>query len=415
MADNNSLSSQGVRKPSFFYSYTNVLATFLAMVAAGIVISSFGVFFKPVSAQFDWTRAETSGAYSLTMIMSGIIGIVAGRLGDRFSPKLVIISCGAIQGLAYLLLSQMNALWHLYFYYGILVGIGLANVIPATSLIARGYEKRRGLMTGITLTGTAIGAAIAPPIATQLISNYSWSTSYIIVGGIILVITTISGILLRDPDPIRQSAHIGITTTERPNSEVRGLSLGEALHNGSFWTLGIILFCAGFSQQVINVHIVPHATDLGISAVNAASILSIVNGACIVGSFSTGSVNDRIGSRLAMVIAFALILVASLLLLEANGLWAFYLFAIIFGIGWGGTATLRSTMVAESFGLRSHGAITGAILFISTLGGTVGPLVAGHIFDISGQYQTVFLFISGLSAVGLVIASLLKLRTALFR
>jgi MFS family permease len=409
------LSSQGGEKSGFFHSYAMVIGTFLAMMAGGMVIVSFGVFFKPVSAQFGWTRAETSGAFSLSIIMSGLIGVVAGRLGDRFSPRLVIISGGVIQGLAYLLLSQMHALWQLYFYYGILVGAGIANIVPVTSLIARWYEKRRGLMTGIAIVGASIGAVIAPPMATQFVSRYGWSTSYIMVGGIVLVIIAISGIFLRDPDKVRRPAYGDTAEIEKLNSEIRGFSLGEVLGTGSFWILGVILFCVSFAQQALTVHIVPHATDLGISAVSAASILSVINVASIVGAFGTGNFSDRIGSRLSMVIALAIISTAALLLLEANELRTFYLFAILFGIGFGGTATLRSTMIAESFGLRSHGVITGALYFVSSIGGTISPLVAGYIFDVSGQYQSAFLVIVGLSVVGLVLALLLRLRTERLR
>jgi len=413
--DNSDLFSAGIKKPGFFSDYAIVIATFFVMIATGIVMSSFGVFFKPVSTQFGWTRAETSGAFSLSIIISGLMGIVTGRLGDRISPRLVIIICGVFEGLAYLLLSRMNALWQLYVFYGILLGAGITVVVPVTSLIARWYGKRRGFMTGITMSGAAIGAAIAPPIATQFISSYSWSISYIIVGCIALVITAVTGKVLHDPDPVRWTWHKDKAAVESPNSEVKGYSFQEAVRTGPFWILGIIFFCYSFAQQTIAVHIVPHTTDLGISAVSAAAILSVVNGASIIGSFGLGSANDRIGSGLSLVLSLVVMSAALLFLLEASELWSFYLFAIIFGVGCGGTVILRSTMVAESFGLRSHGAITGVIFFISSIGGTIGPLVAGHIFDISGQYKSAFLVIAMLSIVGLVMALLLRLRTARLR
>jgi MFS family permease len=309
----------------------------------------------------------------------------------------------------------MNTLWQLYLFYGILVGAGIANIVPVTSLVARWYGKRRGLMTGITLVGASFGAIIAPPITTLFLFHYGWRTSYVIVGGIVLVIVAISAILLRDPDKVRRPIYMGPEEKEKPHPEIRRFGLEQVLSTSSFWILGLILFCATFAQQVIMVHIVPHAIDLGISAVSAASILSVINAASILGALGTGSFSDRIGSRLSIVIALAMTSAATLLLLKANEMRAFYLFAIILGIGYGGTTTLRSTMIADLFGLRSHGVITGALLFVSTIGGTVGPLVAGYIFDASGQYQLAFLVITGLCIVGLALALLLWLRTARFR
>ncbi|MBN2058933.1 MAG: MFS transporter [Deltaproteobacteria bacterium] len=126
-------------KVSFFDNYAVILGAFLAVLTSGVVISSFGVFFKPVSSEFDWARAETSGAFSLATIVGGLGGFIAGRMGDRFNPRLIILICGVLEGIAFILLSQITSLWQIYFYYGILVGAGMANLVPASSLVAKWY------------------------------------------------------------------------------------------------------------------------------------------------------------------------------------------------------------------------------------------------------------------------------------
>jgi MFS family permease len=408
----NSLSASATQKPGVPNRYTVILGTFLPMLAAGIVIFSFGVFFKPVSAQFEWTRAETSGAFSLALIISGLCGLLFGKLGDKFSPRLIIVICGALEGIAFLFLSQINSLWQLYLYFGILVGAGMANVIPASSLVARYFKKQRGFMTGITMSGAAVGSAITPPIATQLISAYHWSTSYIIIGLTALVITGAAAIFLylsthvRMPD--EPAADAG--KVDGPNSTTRGLTFQQALRSWDFWCLGLILFCAAFAQQSITVHTVPDATDIGISATGAALILTFANVACIFSSFILGGINDKIGGRLSMLISMGALFISSILLLSASSAASFYLFAIVFGIAWGGTSTLRSTLVAELFGLQAHGVITGAILLVAVTGGTLGPILAGHIFDISGRYHTAFLLIIGFNLIGFLTALYLKYR-----
>lgn len=128
MSDNRTLSSTDIKKSGFLRFYAVVIAAFFALMASGMVLFCFGVFFKPVSAEFGWTRAETSGAFSLMLILSGFFGMIAGRLGDKFKPGLIAIACGILEGLAYLLMSQIHELWQLYVYYGVLIGTGMSNI-----------------------------------------------------------------------------------------------------------------------------------------------------------------------------------------------------------------------------------------------------------------------------------------------
>jgi MFS family permease len=405
------INSSRNNESSFFSRYSAVIGSFLAILNSGMVIVSFGVFFKPVSAQFDWTRTETSGAFSLATIMSGLVGIAAGKLGDRFNPRLIIVVCGAVEGIAYILLSQIDSLWQLYFYYGILVGTGMANVVPATSLVAKVYQKQRGLMSGIAMAGAPLGSAFAPPLATLLISRYDWSISYVFIGVLALFIIAICGFFLfKAPDtrqPIEDSSN-GAQQADFFSPKIREISFKKVIRGWPFWSVSLILFCAYFSQQDMIVHIVPHATDIGISATSAALILTIINIANIAGNYFIGLAADKISSRLAMVIIMAILSISSILLFLAGSLWMLFIFAVLFGISWGGTSTLRSTMVAELFGLNSHGVITGAVFFISVIGGTISPLLTGYVFDVSGNYHIAFLVIVGLSFLGLIISLILN-------
>lgn len=406
------LSAQSINTPAARRSYFVIIGAFLTMVESGILISSFGVFFKPVSNQFNWTRAETSGAFSLAVIISGITGLIAGRLGDRFGPRFVTVSLSFLSGLGYLLLSRTNSLWQLYLFYGVMVGIGIANVIPVTSLMARWYSSRRGLVTGITMSGTAIGAAIAPPIATQIIERYNWSLSYLIVGCAAIVLIMVSALLLRNPPPVSHTSSVDKLSEQTHNLKDQQFGLKQAARSLPFWIMCATFFCLIMNSQIINVHIIPAATDIGIATTRAATILSLTNVACIIGCFIFGTTNDRIGSKLSLVITLVVSSVATSLLLGAKSFGIFFLFAIIFGVGWGGVATLRPTVIAELFDIRSHGVTMGALFLISNIGGMIGPVVAGHIFDISGKYESVFQLVLLLNIIGLILALILKFWTA---
>jgi MFS family permease len=387
--------------------YSVVIAAFFAMMVLGALLFSFGVFFKPISAQFGWTRAETSGAFSLAMILSGFLGILAGRLGDRFKPGLIIIVCSIIEGLAFLLLSQIQALWQLYFYYGILIGIGMSNIPPIISLVTRFYTKKRAMMIGITITGSGVGAAIASPLATYFISVYGWQISYLIIGGQILALVALLTAFLFYSGVLRQLKNES-TSANKVHPGINGLSLKTAALTLPFWILGFIIFSTGFIQQVIAVHLVPRATDMGISAASAAVILSVINLATGTGSLGSGFVVERLGGWFAMVISLVLMLAGFIVLLGIKAELAFFLFAGLFGLSWGIIVISRSIIIASAFGLHSNGAITGALLFLYTIGGTIGPVIAGYIFDISKSYESAFILTASLGAISLVMTLPLK-------
>ena len=180
-------------RPRFFYGYIVVGAALIIMAVMYGAYNSFGIFFKPVLTDFNWTRAVTSGGLSLSWIVHGLLGIIMGRLTDRFGPRVVLTICGFLLGLGYLLMSQIGTVWQLYLFYGVIIGAGMGGSwVPIVSTVARWFVKRRNLMTGIVLSGVSIGTLIGAPVASRLISAYDWRMSYVIVGGIVLVVAVLA-------------------------------------------------------------------------------------------------------------------------------------------------------------------------------------------------------------------------------
>lgn len=405
------LPTTGSKKSGFFYGYIVVLVAFFVLVIMLGLLYSFGVFLKPLSAEFGWTRAMTSGAYSMGLLITGLLYMVTGRLNDRFGPRIVITACGFLLGLGYLLMSQISALWQLYLFWGVIVAMGLSGgFVPMTSTVARWFVQRRGVMTGIVAAGVGAGTMIVPPVASWLISSYGWRTAFLVIGIIALVLLMLAAqFLKRDPSKTGQLPY-GENEVKPENSisEAKGFSFREAVHTQQFRMVWTIYFFFGVSLGTVMVHIVPHATDLGISVMIAANILAIIGGLNIVGRIGIGSVSDRAGRKSSLIIGFVLFLVALLWLQLARELWMLYLFAIIFGFGMGGVVALQPPVTAELFGLRAHGAILGAVVFGTTTGGAIGSLLAGRIFDITGGYYLAFLVCAVLAIAGLILAWLLK-------
>jgi MFS family permease len=398
------------KPPRFFYGYIVVITAFIIMVLSWGLYIVFGVFFTPLLAEFGWTRAVTSGAYSLSSILHGVLGIAMGGLTDRFGPRIVVTFCGFFLGLGYLLMSQVNSVWQLYLFYGVIIGIGMSGLwVPLLTTVARWFVGKRSMMTGIVISGLTIGQLIAPPIITRLIAAYDWRLSYIIIGGVVLIIVmSAAQFLKRDPGPlVRLPDDDG--KQENSGSSSNDYSIGEAVSTWQFWMFWFGLFCLGFAAFSVTVHIVPHAIDLGVSDVAAANVLAINGGIGIIGNFVLGGIiGDRIGNRKVFFIGFLFMAAALVWLVLADELWVLYLFAVIFGIAMGGAGTSESPLIARLFGLNSHGLIYAFLGLGFTAGGAVGPVMTGYIFDVAESYQLAFWICAAFSFVGFILMVLLR-------
>jgi MFS family permease len=411
MENNKGIYQPPKTKPRFFYGYFVVTAAFFILVVSFGPYSAFGLFLNPLIADFGWTRALTSGAFSLSMFIYGLLGIVVGGLTDRFGPRLVVTLCGLLIGLGYLLTSMVSTLWQLYLFFGIIAGVGMSGVwVPQMSSVARWFVKRRSLMTGIVIAGTGISQLIAPPIISRLIAVYDWRTSYIMLGGVVLVATVIAAqFLKRDPATVGQLPYgVEEVKPEAAQPDTRDFTFREAAYTAQFWLAFAILFCSGFSLMAIVVHIVPHAIDLKVSAINAANILALMGGVGILGNYILGSLADRIGNRQVFILGFAIITVSLFCLTFARDLWMLYLFAIVFGFALGGMGTVESPLVAGLFGLSFHGTIYGVIHVGFTVGAAAGPFITGYIFDLTSSYQVAFLVGAAVGILGIIFTVVLR-------
>jgi MFS family permease len=389
-------------------------------VAAGFAIQAvsigalfaYGVFFKELQAEFGWSRATISGASSLAFFVMGAVGILAGRLNDRFGPRILMALSGTSLGIGYLLLSYIQAPWQLYLLYGLLVGIGYStHDVITLSTIARWFVKRRGMMSGIVKVGTGCGQLFVPLIATALIAAFGWRYACFIIGAAALVaLVAVAQVMRRDPQSLGMLPD-GVNGEPAATTIAAGqgsLSLSAAARTRQFWTLCAAEFMVFFCLLTIVVHIVPHARDLGLPPAIAAGVLSTIGGVSMLGRFTMGTVNDRIGGKRSLVICFVILLCGLILLQASHAAWMLFLFATVYGFAHGGLFTVMSPTVAELFGTGSHGLLFGIVLFSGTLGGAIGPLMAGHIFDLTGSYRLVFLILTAMAVVGFILITTLR-------
>jgi len=392
-----------------------VLIAACVLAAHALVVYAFGVFLRPITMEFEWDRGALSVAPSIAWLISGFLAILSGRLSDKYGPRLLVTANGLLAGIAFLLMSQISSLWQVWLIWGLLMGIaGSCCFTPITSTIPRWFTKKRGIAMGLAVTGFGLGGMISPPLAQWLISTYEWPQAFIILGLITLIIVIpLAQFMKHSPQRIGLKPYgenETVKDAQSPVSTTSSVSVKQAIKTSHFWLFGLILACFFFILQVITIHIYSHAVDIGVSATVAASILSIVAGSSIIGRLSMGFVSDRIGARRALSACLVIVTLALIWLLFAKEIWMLYMFAVLFGIAYGGIIPLQTLLTGELFGLKFLGTIMASIMLLGMVGGILGGPVAGSIFDVTESYSLAFLICVVLCALAITL-SLILLRS----
>jgi MFS family permease len=407
---------RGTNQPAvsrFTYGYIVVFACFSILLIIYGIHYTFGIYLKPILAEFGWSRATTSGAYSLSWLLQGPSSLLMGRLNDAYGPRKVLSLCGILLFAGIFLTTRISASWQLYLFYGVFAGIGTGGVyVPIVSTIARWFTEKRATMTGIAISGMGLGTFMLSPVANYLITTYSWRTSYTVLGFVLLIVTLLSAQLLKtNPAPsIPRTDRPEDCEAKRPTHNKRSISLKEAFLRMEFWLVFAMFACFGFCLLAVLVHSAAHAADIGKSTAIATGLVAAIGISSIAGKIFFGFFGDRIGSRKIYIICFAIMILSLALPIAAQQTPLLYLFATLFGLAYGGNACSQSPLVAEIFGLKAHGAIMGALNTGFTSGATLGPFVTGFLFDIYGTYDAAFLVIGGVSLVGFTLAIVLAHR-----
>ena len=416
-ADPHRPDASSTRRP-LFYGWVIVGACLVILAMHTGLLYSYGVFFKHLIADFGWSRGATSGVYSLFMVSHGALAIATGWLADRFGPARVMAACAFIGGLGLALTSQINSLWQLYLTYGIIFGVGeSAGFTITTSTTARWFTKRRGLALGIVASGSGLGTMIMAPAAERLITTFGWSTAYLVLAVAGWAIMIPSALLLRR-DPAEkglrpygsEEAVIGVASVGRREGKAAetGIALRAAALYKPLWMLFAIFFTFSVCLQMVMVHLVNYATDIGITSLIAATFISIIGIGSFIGRLLMGTASDRIGANNALLACCIIMTVTLIFLIFAREMWMFYLFAIIFGFAYGGEVPQMPVLVGRFFGMRAVAALVGVTVFGATIGGALGAWVGGQIFDVTQSYQLAFTIAAVAGFVSVVLTLMLK-------
>ena len=395
------------------YGWIIVTSSVFIFATNALAIYGFGVFLTPLTAEFQWDRGALSAAFSAGILVAGFLSTIAGRISDRYGPRgLVALGCVGM-AIGFALMSLVNTLWQVYVIWGIFLGLGIGGTVtPINTTIPRWFKDKIGLAIAIPSAGFGLGSVAAPLLIQWLLTIMDWRMVFIVLGIIRLVLALPPALFVkRDPQDMGLSPYgdSGPETGVTVEPAAEGFSFGRAMRSGQFWLFAMTHFGFGFCLQMILVHIVPNAIDVGISSVIAASVLSILAASSILGMLSAGFISSRVGSKRLLSICLFMVTFSITWLLFAGDVWLFYLFAAVFGFFYGGAIPLWTIVPAEFFGTRNLGTIFGMVILLGTLGGAIGAPMSGLVFDLTGSYNTAFIIGAGIGVV-MIIFSLLLLR-----
>lgn len=397
------------RPQKFFYGWVIVFAGLaLSLIMFGVV-DSFSVMFKPIAEQFHWERGTVSAASLLNWISFGLANLVFGALSDRFGSRLVMVAGGILFVIGTLLMSQIQSLWQLYLFFGVILAVGRAGAaVPLTVLVTKWFARNQGLALAIAQSQN-VGPAIFAPLSVFLLAAYGWRATYLWFGlGALLIVPL--ALLMRDhkPEAIpEQPSNLGSGPTHSQlvhTHQQTSMSLSQAVRTRAFWTLNLMVIGCCTSHSCILLHGMNHMTDVGLATPTAARVVAVMAIFGMVGKIANGLLADTIGAKWAIAAFLGLQGIMIPFFLYVHQVPSFYAWAVLFGIGYGGPMPVYAMLFREYFGMRSIGAILGVFFMIAGLGMGSGGMMGGVFHDLFGSYTVPFLTSSGAGLMAAVLA-----------
>jgi MFS family permease len=386
-----------------YYGWIIVGVALISMAFWFGIRSSFSVFYVALLEDFSWSRGEAAGVQSMALITYTILAPLVGGLIDRFGPRRIVVTGILVLASGLVLCACVKTLIQFYLYYGVVMGAGVTciSIVAYSPILANWFEKKRGLASGIAVSGIGVGTFSLVPLSQYFIELWGWRITFVALGGLAFVILLpLVSVFLRHrpeelglmPDGLKGEATLnkGVLSSMEADRPQMDWTFKKVLGVKSFWALlGLILF-AMMGVFIVIVHHVKFLVDTGIDKMTVAMVFGLIGVISSGFRIFWGWLSDRIGRELAYTMGMICICVGvcSLLLIEPMGARILvYLFFIFFGIGWGVTAPMFIAAAADLFQGRIFGFIYGIMEGGVGIGAALGAWVPGYIFDRTHSYQ----------------------------
>jgi MFS family permease len=398
------------KKQALHYAWIILAAACVLNIVSRADSASFGVFIDPLVQEFGWKRGDISFAYSLAFLFGLPAVVIMGWLGDRFGARPIMVCAGLMIGAGTVLLGTITELWHFYLFYGLFVGsLGhAAYTVLLPVIVTRWFHRHMGIAVGIYWAAQGLGPVIFAPLFRWMLENRGWSDAFTTIGIVVGVILVVGSLFIHNAPADKGLIAYGATTAAPGAATTAGkapVRLREILRQRTVWKLTAIhhVGCAG--HAVILAHVVSVATFRGISGLEAAGVLATIAGTSVISRFAFSVLSERLGGRTVLAIALLGQGLPVFILFFATEAWTFYLFAVVFGLCYGGEMVGFPIINRQFFGAKAPlGSIYSFEMVGAGIGMALGGWLGGFLFDLSGGYTWSLIAALVMSGIGLPLA-----------
>lgn len=389
-----------------FHGWRIVAAAFTVLFVVYSIQFSFGTLVDDIVDDTGWSETRLQLIYALYILAYSLLSAVSGILTDRYGPRRVVGAGAVILGIGYLSWAAAPNLWVVLFGLGIAAPIGMsASWVPCNATVVRWFVARRGLAVAVATAGGSLANIVAPPISAAIVQARGWRTalaSMAIVG--IVAMSAGAAVMRRDPESVGQHPD-GRPPSDTNPEEVGGATLAEAFRTRPYWLIFGMYALSFLAIFVPFAHISQFATDQGIDAIRAATVISAIGIGGFSGRLIVGPVSDRFDRRRVVAVAFAIQTAGFVGLAMAQSLTVLYPSAAAFGFAYGSAVALFPALVGDYFGRAHAGAIVGRLFATAGAMAAVGPYVAQLLVDGTDSYRFAFTLCAVANGAALLMAA----------
>ncbi|MBI4201363.1 MAG: MFS transporter [Chloroflexi bacterium] len=406
--------SPATRRSKIFYGWYIVAAgTISGFLNLAIFIEGQSVFIKDVRQEMGWSLTAISLGFSLRSLEAGALSPVSGYLIDRLGPRVMAVAGTIFMSLGLILFSQTYSLSMFYISAAVIaLGQGLGGMTAFLTATMHWFYRKRGMASALLAMGRGWGYVGILPL-TLLLVAFGWRTAVMVAGIGFLAINLPLSLLLRHrpepygyfPDGATAPSPVPASSSDPADAsrqEGGSFTLKEALLSLPFWMVMAANTLYSFTTQVQHVHMIPHLRERGFSAQSAATIIAVYGGIQVVGRLVCGWLGDVVGRQRLLMLSLLILAVGwvAAAYLSPHDPWVLLVFYLTFGMGQAAHTVTSQTMVADYFGTRHYATIRGFMSPTSVVGGVLGPLFAGFMFDVKGSYQLAMILLGPISLIG---------------
>ncbi len=396
------------------------------MATIGVVVNGFGsmrqstvpIFFLPVSQELGVSRAALSLIFSMARLEGGIEAPIAGWLIDRFGPRFPTIMGITIGSIGFILLAMADSYWAYALIYLLMISPS-SNIAGAHAMHAVAnlwFVRYRTRVLSLFSGSIRLGAAVSTPIIAFIVLNHGWRNGAVFAALVTLIVTLPAAFFIRRspesmgllPDGMRLEEPIngGSDSTPMTKELLEDFTFKEALRTPSYWLIAFSTMVRLSLNQGVRVHVIPIFVWKGLSEQGGANLLGLMAFLAVPLILTFGWLGDRFNKGPILVIGHVGTVIAMLVIVNFNGVFALLIFAVFMALG-ESTAPVNHSIIGEYFGRKAFATLNGLLQTVGMIG-LVTPVFAGWVFDNTESYAYALLTFGAIA--GIAVVALLFLR-----